>query len=110
MTAAKVLALKKCHYKECTHQATTGKFCRLHYMMTWQKTKNLSREAKEKMLDRYIKAIAKKYPDDYLEVLKKDLSSEENFKRSVQDLELENMSDLDFLEDYSDILKRIKKG
>ncbi len=110
MTAAKGAALKKCHYKECSHQATTGKFCRLHYMMTWQKTKNLSRESKEKMLDRYIKAITKKYPDDYLEVIKKDLSSEENFKRSVHDLDLENMSDLDFLDDYGGIIKKIKKS
>jgi len=69
-----------------------------------------SRKSKEKMLDRYIKAITKKYPDDYLEVLKKDLSSEENFKRSVGDLDLEDMSDLDFLEDYSGILKKIKKS
>ena len=109
MTAAKVVALKKCHYKECAHQATTGKFCRLHYMMTWQKTKNLSRESKEKMLDRYIKAITKKFPDDYLDVIKKDLSSEESFKKSVNDLDLEDMSDLDFLDDYGDIIKRIKK-
>ncbi|MBI3016515.1 MAG: hypothetical protein HYY62_00725 [Deltaproteobacteria bacterium] len=109
MTAAKVVALKKCHYKECPHSATTGKFCRLHYMMTWQKTKNLSRESKEKMLDRYIKAITKKFPDDYLDVIKKDLSSEESFKKSVHDLDLENMSDLDFLDDYGDIIKKIKR-
>ncbi|MBI3019592.1 MAG: hypothetical protein HYY61_06870 [Deltaproteobacteria bacterium] len=109
MTAAKGVALKKCHYKACAHSATTGKFCRLHYMMTWQKTKKLSLETKEKMLDRYIKAITKKYPDDYLEVLKKDLSSEESFKKSVHDLDLENMSDLDFLDDYGDIIKKIKK-
>jgi len=103
-------ANKDCPVKECGQPATTGKYCRLHYIAHWQGEKKRSHEAKEKMLDRYVKALTKRFPDEYLEVIKKDLANPQSFKKTVQELDIENMEDIDFLDDVQDFLKNIKKS
>lgn len=96
---------KHCNYKECEKEATTDKFCRLHYIATWQE----KRKAKEKKLNQYISAVTKKYPSQYLEVIKKDLSSPESFKKTVDDLDLENVTGDDIFDEADEFLKKLKK-
>lgn len=94
---------KKCTYEDCKSPQTTAKFCRLHYIALWKDRK----KSKEKKLNQYIEAITKKYPNQYLEVIKKDLSSPENFKRAVDELDIEKMED-DPLDDVESFIKKVK--
>ena len=100
---------KSCRERGCGQKNTTGAYCRLHYIAHWQQSHNQKNKAREKMLDNYIQAITKQYPNRYLEVIKKDLSSEESFKKTLHELDLEGPVNGDILSDYEEILRKIKK-
>lgn len=93
---------KTCLQEGCKEPRTTGKFCRLHYIAHWKERQ----KSKEKKLNQYIEAITKKYPNQYLDVMKKDLSSPENFKKAIDELEIEDMED----DNSGDIEEFIKKA
>ncbi len=99
----------KCHHEGCAHPATTEKFCRLHYIMVWKEKDRKLRHSKEKKLNQYINALTKKYPSDYIDVIKKDLSSADKFKKTVEDLEIEKIEDFDLDIDTQEVIKKLKK-
>lgn len=98
----------RCAYKKCKKPVSTGEWCRIHYMIqSVEKYKKLIK-SKERMLDGYIEALTKKYPNRYLEVIKKDLENPENFKRTLKGLQL-NMPQTTVLQNYYEALTRFKK-
>ncbi len=99
----------RCKGKKCKKPATSGKFCRLHYIAQWAKKREHQSQAKERILDRYIAAISKKYPDTYLEVIKRDLSSEKRFRETLEELDISDFSDKDLKVEFQEILDKVKK-
>ncbi|MBI4125146.1 MAG: hypothetical protein HY466_04370 [Deltaproteobacteria bacterium] len=67
--------IRICKDKECHNAATTGGFCRLHYLRNWQKIQKEKRKKSAKNLNRYIESILKRHPDRYVEEIKKDIRS-----------------------------------
>ena len=53
---------------------------------TSRTAKKFSREGK---LDRYVEELTARYPDKYLELLRKDLRSEKDFTAAIQELEID---------------------
>ncbi len=98
----------RCGYENCEKPPTTARYCRLHYIAQSQKKYRKLLLSKEKMLDNYVKAITKRYPDKYLEVIKKDLSNEDSFKKTIHDLEIHGDFDLGSF-DEDDVLEKFKK-
>ncbi|MDP2600527.1 MAG: hypothetical protein Q8P84_07350, partial [Deltaproteobacteria bacterium] len=56
---------------------TTEGFCRLHYLTHWKKLQAEKKKKAAKNLNRYVESILKRYPDRYLEQIKKDIRSKD---------------------------------
>jgi len=103
------LKTKPCRMTACEEGATTKGYCRLHFISKWQDKYNKKEKSKEKMLDNYVRAITKKYPEKYLEVIREDLSSESTFKKTVEALEIDVEGKEDFFADIEEYIKKFDK-
>jgi hypothetical protein len=84
---------KFCVESECSREAVSHGYCRLHYIAHWKHIK-LDRHIKaERRLNAYVDRIAKKYPKDYLDKIKEGLENEEKFRNTMEELELDGTED-----------------
>lgn len=82
-------AKKRCEEKRCRSEATTANFCRFHYIAHWERELRKHPPTREEKLNYYIREITRRYPGEYLEIIKRDLSSDESFKKSLRELNIE---------------------
>lgn len=87
--------IRICKEPGCNNAQTTKGYCRLHYLKNWKKIKEHQQKAAAERLNRYIEDIVEKYPDRYIEILKKEIRSK-NFEKVAQD---------DFSSELDDIYK-----
>ncbi|MFH1830774.1 MAG: hypothetical protein ABH871_08385 [Pseudomonadota bacterium] len=88
--------IKICKEDGCNDASTTAGFCRLHYLRHWKAIKDAQREAATRRLNRYIERVLRENPDDYMDVIRKDLKRDD-FDEIVG-------GELDFGEDASSVL------
>ena len=86
-----------CCISSCSHTSEVNGYCRLHYIMHWNRIKKVERVEAERRLNKYIEEITKKYPTEYLEIIKKNLEDAKSLESIVQDMNLEE--DIGCLED-----------
>jgi hypothetical protein len=85
-----------CREVACEGLATTGGYCRLHYIKNWKKIKRKEVILREKKLNQYIEELVAKYPDKYIEAIRQDLASDKDFAKVIYDLDLdEGVEDFD---------------
>ena len=82
-------AKKRCEEKRCGKEATTANFCRFHYIAYWKRQPGKKAPTREDKLNYYIREITRRYPEEYLEIIKRDLSSDESFKKSLHEMNIE---------------------
>jgi len=78
-----------CREVACESSATSSGYCRLHYIENWKRIKRKELLLKEGKLNRYIEELVAKYPEKYIEAIRQDLSSDQDFAKVVTDLELD---------------------
>lgn len=88
-----------CRVKECDQVANVDAYCRYHYLLFWKKIQVRKKILTEGKLERYVEELTARYPDKYLEMLRKDLRSEKDFLNAIQELELDENSGENELED-----------
>lgn len=88
--AKKSTKKKFCTQPQCKAEAVSHGFCRLHYIANWKHIKFNDHVKAERRLNAYVDRLAKKYPKDFLEKIKEGLESEEKFKETMEELELEH--------------------
>jgi hypothetical protein len=87
---SKKTAKKKfCLQDKCKSAPVSHGYCRLHYIANWKHIKFNNQVKAERRLNAYVDRIAKKYPKDFLERIKEGLESEEKFKQTVEELDLD---------------------
>lgn len=97
-----------CRTKDCDRLAEVDNYCRYHYILLWkniQVRRNILQEGK---LGRYIEELTARYPDKFLEILKKDLRSEKDFLAAIQELEIDESAveaEFDDEESQSDLFE-----
>ena len=74
--------IRICKDEHCKNAATTGGFCRLHFLKNSKRLKEEDHRRAAKRLNRYIESVVKRHPDRYLEMIKKDLCSAD-FERMI---------------------------
>lgn len=85
-----------CREVACEGLATSGGYCRLHYIKNWKKIKRKESILREKKLNQYIEELVLKYPDKYIEAIRQDLASDKDFAKVIYDLDLdESVDDFD---------------
>ena len=100
-----------CREVACEGLATTGGYCRMHYIKNWKKIKRKELILKERKLNQYIEELVAKYPDKYIEAIRQDLANDKEFAKVISDLDLdESVDDYDIdgesMENLIDNIKR----
>ncbi len=99
-----------CAADGCKLTAAMGGYCRLHYLKNYRDIKATVQAKAEKRLNTFVDRLAKKYPNDYLERLKEGIESEEKFKQTVDELDIEQNeeqkeTEREYLERFTNKLK-----
>ena len=88
-----------CSIESCDEVRTTGEYCRYHYISKWKRIKKKERVLAEKRLNKYIEELTARYPEEYLEVIRRDLATEKSFADLLGDLEIEDFEVPEFSEE-----------
>ena len=78
-----------CRVKDCDQLAVVDGYCRFHYLLYWKKIQIRKKILSEGKLERYIEELTARYPDKFLDMLRKDLRSEKEFLAAIQELEID---------------------
>ncbi len=78
-----------CRVRDCDQISVVDGYCRYHYLLFWKKIQVRKKILGEGKLERYIEELTSRYPDKYIEMLKKDLRSEKDFLAAIQELEID---------------------
>ena len=99
-----------CRVKECDQISTVdGGYCRYHYLLFWRNIQNRKKILSEGKLARYIEELTARYPDKYLELLRKDLRSEKDFTAAIQELEIDESGvDAEFEDEAQNYLDEVR--
>ena len=91
-----------CRVRDCDRLAEVDGYCRYHYILLWKNIQIRRGILQEGKLERYIEELTARYPDKFLEILKKDLRTEKDFLTAIQELEIdESASDSEFDDEES---------
>ncbi|NCN95620.1 MAG: hypothetical protein GW917_02760 [Bdellovibrionales bacterium] len=82
-----------CRVKDCDQLASVDAYCRYHYLLFWKKIQIRKKILTEGKLEKYIEELTARYPDKYLDMLRKDLRSEKEFLAAIQELEIDENAD-----------------
>lgn len=98
-----------CKVKDCDELSIVEGYCRFHYISLWKRIQARKKILAGGKLDRYIEELTARYPDKYLEMLRKDLATEKDFMAVVHDLEIEDGNvDGEFEEDDKDYINEVR--
>lgn len=101
-----------CREVACEGLATSGGYCRLHYIKNWKKIKRKEVILRERKLNQYIEELVVKYPDKYIEAIRQDLASDKDFAKVIYDLDLDETVDefdVDSSESVDSLIDTIKR-
>ena len=97
----------ECLERKCDNPATTGAYCRLHYIKNWKEIKNKEKIFQEGTLIDYIEQLTKKFSVKVVDTLLEDMSDEKNFYNALKNMNIdvseEFFDDTDDSSDDSDI-------
>ncbi len=100
-----------CRVHDCDNESTTEGYCRFHYLALWKRNKVKAKILQGGKLDKYIEDLTAKYPDKYLEMLRKDLASEKDFNSIVAEMDVEDSGDeADNEEETSRFIEEVRGG
>lgn len=98
-----------CRVKDCDQLAMVDAYCRYHYLLYWKRIQVRKKILTEGKLERYIEELTARYPDKFLEMLRKDLRSEKEFVAAIQELEIdESQGDSDFEEESENYIEEVR--
>lgn len=90
-----------CRVQDCDQVAIVEAYCRYHYLLYWKKIQYRKKILVDNKFYKYIDELTNKYPDKFLEVIRKDLMSQKNFLNAIQEMEIDESSDEAELDDKS---------
>jgi hypothetical protein len=89
-----------CRIRDCDQLAQSDAYCRFHYIQLWKHIQSRRVILSEGKLERYIEELTARYPDKFLEILRKDLRVEKDFLAAIAELEIdESAVEAEFEED-----------
>lgn len=78
-----------CKVRDCDQISTVDVYCRFHYLLLWKKIQIRKHILNDGKLEKYLEDLTSRYPDKFLEVIKKDLKTEKDFLSVIQEMELD---------------------
>jgi hypothetical protein len=98
-----------CRVKDCDQLSAVDGYCRYHYLLFWKKIQVRKKILTEGKLERYVEELTARYPDKFLDVLRKDLRSDKDFLAAIQELEIdETAGDNEFEEEAQTYIDEVR--
>lgn len=85
-----------CRSKDCDQIASVDGYCRFHYLLFWKRIQVRKKILADGKLSKYVEELTARYPDKFLEMIRRDLRTQKDFLGAIQELEIdesENNSD-----------------
>ncbi|OQW48591.1 MAG: hypothetical protein A4S09_04120 [Proteobacteria bacterium SG_bin7] len=82
-----------CRVQDCDQVAIVEAYCRYHYLLYWKKIQYRKKILADNKFYKYIDELTAKYPDKFLDVIRKDLMSQKNFASAIQEMEIDESAD-----------------
>lgn len=104
---------KLCSETGCNQPQMSDQYCRLHYLKYWTTIIGSRKAQARANLNKYIETLSEKYPDEYMEKIRDDLSNEGAFHARLRELgfreEYESGGDNPFqMENFDEFLHGLK--
>jgi hypothetical protein len=98
-----------CRVRECDQVAIVDAYCRYHYLLFWKKIQVRKKILADGKLERYVEELTSRYPDKFLEMIRRDLRTEKDFLVAIQELEIDDSgSDTDYEEDAQSYIEEVR--
>lgn len=78
-----------CRVRDCDQVSNVEGYCRYHYLLLWKKIQVRKSILMDGKLEKYVEDLMARYPDKFLEVIRKDLKTEKDFLSVIQELEID---------------------
>lgn len=106
------MKIKICIEEGCKNAQTTKDYCRLHYLKNWKKIKLAEQKKAADKLNKYVEGIVKKFPEKYVDVIRREIRTDRgDLQRAVDEPAEEMDSYSNFGSDdegLDDLISRIK--
>lgn len=97
-----------CKVKDCDQLSVVEFYCRYHYLLFWKKIQNRKKILSEGKLEQYIEELTSRYPNKFLELIRKDLHTEADFMSAIQELDIDENSNLDDFEEDENFIDEVR--
>lgn len=98
-----------CRVRDCDQLSSVDGYCRYHYLLFWKRIQVRKKILTEGKLEKYVEDLTARYPDKFLEMLKKDLRNEKDFLAAIQELEIdEGNVDGDFEDEDQSFIDEVR--
>lgn len=98
-----------CRARDCDQIAVVDAYCRHHYLLFWKKIQVRKKILQDGKLERYVEELTSRYPDKFLEMIRRDLRTEKDFVGAIQELEIDEAGlENEFEEDAQSFVDEIR--
>ncbi|MBX3035044.1 MAG: hypothetical protein KF865_14085 [Bdellovibrionaceae bacterium] len=98
-----------CRARDCDQIAAVDAYCRYHYLLFWKKIQVRKKILADGKLERYVDELTSRYPDKFLEMIRRDLRTEKDFLGAIQELEIDESGlDNEYEEDTQSFVDEIR--
>ncbi|MFN7903566.1 MAG: hypothetical protein ACK5P5_00130 [Pseudobdellovibrionaceae bacterium] len=103
-----------CRVRDCDQISAVEGYCRYHYLLLWKKIQVRKKILVDGKLEKYVEELTSRYPDKFLEMIKKDLKTEKDFLSVIAELEIDESAIENEFEDdaqsFADEIRGIGSG
>ncbi|MFN8945728.1 MAG: hypothetical protein ACK5WZ_14015, partial [Pseudobdellovibrionaceae bacterium] len=103
-----------CRVRDCDQISAVEGYCRYHYLLLWKKIQVRKKILVDGKLEKYVEELTSRYPDKFLEMIKKDLKTEKDFLGVIAELEIDESAIENEFEDdaqsFADEIRGIGSG
>ncbi len=98
-----------CRAKDCDQISSVDSYCRFHYLLYWKKIQVRKEILQHGKLEKYVEELTSRYPDKFLEMLRKDLRNTKDFLTAIAELEIdESAGENEFEEDAQTFIDEVR--
>lgn len=98
-----------CRSRDCDQVGIVDGYCRYHYLLYWKKIQVRKKILIDGKLEKYVEDLTARYPDKFLEMLRRDLRTEKDFLGAIQELEIdEGAGENEFEEENTAFVEEIR--
>lgn len=98
-----------CRAKDCDQIAAVDIYCRFHYLLYWKKIQFRKKILVDGKFERYVEELTSRYPDKFVEMIRRDLRTQKDFLSAIQELEIDEANlDNEFEEESQNFIDEVR--